>query len=47
MYNVQMGKLKIDYAANTLSAAKVELIYQAANAKNKENCEKYDVADFE
>ena len=36
MYNVQMGKLKIDYAANTLSAAKVELIYQAANAKNKE-----------
>ena len=31
MYNVQMGKLKIDYAANTLSAAKVELIYQAAD----------------
>ena len=36
MYNVQMGKLKIDYAAHTLSAATVELIYQAANAKKKE-----------
>lgn len=35
MYNVEIGKVKLDLTADQIRAAKVQLIYRAADSKNK------------